>query len=142
MENAMKMQKQKGFTLIELLIVVAIVGILSAVAVPAYTAHVQRARVTAATAALSDGRVKYSTFFLDHRVFDGSNGGTPPCPTSTPFFDIICAPTPTTYLITAVGKGGMGGFTYTIDESNSRTSTTLWPAGSGACWITKPGETC
>ncbi len=56
---------QKGFTLIELMIVVAIIGILAAVAIPAYQDYTARAQVTEAVELLSGGKTPMAEYFAD-----------------------------------------------------------------------------
>ncbi|MDA0190074.1 MAG: prepilin-type N-terminal cleavage/methylation domain-containing protein [Proteobacteria bacterium] len=130
-------RRMRGFTLIEIMIVVAIIGILAAIALPAYNDYVQKAKVTEATTSLSQGRVRFEQYFQDNRTYVGG-----PCPANTASFDINCAPTATTFTITAVGKAAanMAGYSYSIDETNARASVV--PGGAGPCWISGKGGSC
>lgn len=64
---------QKGFTLIELMIVVAIIGILAAVALPAYQDYTARSQMAEAMTLASGGKVAVSEFWSDRGYFPTSN---------------------------------------------------------------------
>ena len=136
-----------GFTLIELMIVLAIVGILAAVAYPSYVEHVQRSRITEATSTLSDWRIRMERYFQDNRDYRnaGTCGIVPPASNS---FDYECFAddlTQNTYTLRANGRdeSGMGAFQFDLNQDNQR-RTLAFPGVSGTqdCWLTKRGGTC
>ncbi|HEZ5738888.1 TPA: pilin [Neisseria meningitidis] len=64
---------QKGFTLIELMIVIAIVGILAAVALPAYQDYTARAQVSEAILLAEGQKSAVTEYYLNHGIWPGGN---------------------------------------------------------------------
>ena len=63
------MKNNRGFTLIELMVVVAIIGVLSAIAIPTYNDYTIRAKVSDAFVVVQPYKMKFVEYFLHHGVF-------------------------------------------------------------------------
>ncbi len=72
MLNKMVKKDEKGFTLIELMIVIAIIGILAAIAIPQFSAYRERAFVTSMQADVAQVRTAQETYFSDNDAYADS----------------------------------------------------------------------
>jgi len=136
------MRPSRGFTLIELLIAMAVLAIMTAIALPSYTAYVQRSKVPVALDGLSSLATRMEQCYQDTGTYTACS----PCTTSLPTaanFTVACtiATDGKSFGASATGSGKMAGYTYTIDSSGNR-ATTAHPKGANTtCWTTR-GGTC
>ena len=118
------MKKEQGFTLIELMIVVAIIGILAAVALPAYQNYTNRAKVTEALSVAAAAKLAVAETFTSNGALPTTNTEAG-LPTSTDMngTDVL-----------SVAVGGSGVITVTMRNSTnavlSDKTVTLTPTTS------------
>ncbi|EMS2411055.1 pilin [Neisseria gonorrhoeae] len=101
---------QKGFTLIELMIVIAIVGILAAVALPAYQDYTARAQVSEAILLAEGQKSAVTEYYLNHGIWpkDNTSAGVASSPTDIKG-KYVKSVTVTNGVVTADGTDGANG---------------------------------
>ena len=105
-------QSVRGFTLIELMIVVAVMGILAAIAYPSYQGQIRKSNRAAAQALLMDTANKQQLYLSSRREYADTLAKLSVTPSSevSRFYDITVVPanaaSPPTFVLTATPKAG------------------------------------
>ena len=133
------MTKNSGFSLIELMIVVAIIGILAAVAVPAYRDHVLRSHRADAQTILLDLAARQERFIAQNPAsyatdISAANGLNLGRTTSREgYYNLTVVANATSYVLTATATGGQANdtdcATITFSSAGVKSGTT-----PGECW--------
>jgi len=128
--------KQCGMTLIEIMMVVVIIGILAAIAIPAYSQYVMRAKRTDATSVLLRIAAAQERFYMQHHRYSGDPAALGISGTPDNLYALTIAGAGTVgYTATATAQGSQaadtGCATFSINQFGQRTAT---GSDADACW--------
>src|SRR5271170_7395182 len=109
---------QKGFTLIELMIVIAIIGILAAIAIPAYQNYTIRAQVTEGLSLAAGWKTAISEYYAQNGAFP--TGSTTAATGAAGSVSVTGASSGKYVSLVAVGAGGQIAITYSGPQVNGK----------------------
>ena len=135
-------QDEKGFTLIELLVVILIIGILAAIALPAFLNQREKAQDSAAKSGVRTAQTAMETYYTDNQKYTGATEaviqGIEPALKNANLLKVDAADA-TSYTISVVSKGS-NTVKYTITNTAGVVKRTCAPAGKGGCAATADAD--
>jgi type IV pilus assembly protein PilE len=127
-------RRSDGFTLLEVMIAVVVVGILAAIALPSYSAHLRKSVRADAQSTLTDAAARQQQFLVDRRRYAGSLatlGVTPSADVAAKYAFVVVAVDgpPPTFTLTASATGDQAHDkcpVLTIDNAGNRAPAECW----------------
>lgn len=137
----MSQKKIQGFTLVEVMIVVAIIGILAAIAYPTYVSFILKSHRTDALATLAQDQITLERCYAQNFSYNQVCGSLPTFPQTSPqgYYQITLTNLgATAYTLTATALGSQVEDTtcirFTVDQANVKTAVDSSGTAQSICW--------
>jgi type IV pilus assembly protein PilA len=136
-------QSEKGFTLIELLVVILIIGILAAIALPAFLNQREKGQDAEAKSAVRTAQTAMETYFTDNQSYTGATDvileGIEPALVNARTLTVTPNAAGDGFAVAVDSRASGGDRTFTVTKANTGVVTrTCDDAGQGGCKVADP----